>query len=189
MAATHAPLVDGDNQRVRRRRRDDLFHFESTSAPRPADVCQRFVGRVVPTWGFVMYGVLYLLVSHVCMLVGVLLGYLLGVGVGAKGATWVDVLALIRDGELVDGQVIDAPTGSVAGVAKHLLVDVAARRTGVQMYRVMIAPDQEPRVLQVPTTGFSRPGVGTKLRVLFHPASQHALVFEESGAAVVARVP
>lgn len=209
-------VLDSDNQRIRKRRKDDLFQFESTTTPRPADVCDRFAARVTPAWGFAVYGVLYFFVAFTMFALCLLPGYLLGAAVGAKGALWVDVLGwtlglagfalawwgfarwvkrkrraalpLVRDGVLVDGSVVDKWAGPVTQIAKRVAFDAAVGRAGVKFYRVQFEHAGMSRMIHVPVTGSVRPAPGTTLRVLFHADSKHALVFDLDGRAQVAGV-
>jgi hypothetical protein len=204
---------------VRRKQRGDLWYFETTSAPRPDDLCARYVGKIAPWWGFAVYGIAFLVLAWLLLVVGVLLGIgvssVLGV---AKGSTlagvfawtfgvatfalswwpfarWVKrrrgaALPLLRDGELIDGVVVDKFAGSALDVVGRVATDyVVSQIGGVKFYRVAIEHGGQQHMLKIPISSWSIPAARTNLKVLFNPATKYVLVFDEAGKARVAKRP
>lgn len=210
-------VTDADNAKIRERRKDDLFQFESTPVPRPADLCARYAGKVAPLWGFAVYGVLWFFVAFTMFALGMIPGYALGAAVGSQGAGWVHVLGfaggvvmfvlawvlyvrwakrkrsstlpLIRDGVVVEGRVFNKYAGPKLEVARRVVTDLIVRRLGVRIYRVEVTHGGMRYMLHVPEPTLSAtPAPGTVMRALFHTASPHALVFDAKGKATVVRV-
>jgi hypothetical protein len=200
------PRIDADNVRTRGKDRGDLWYLESTAVPRPDDVCERFAAKIEPWWGFAVYGALYMFPAFVLAGMATLPVFLLGHAVGAKGATWVNAIALVvalaafslawwpfarwiqrrrraalplvRDGELVTGVVADKYAGPVGQVAKRVAADLAVGRTGMKFYRVQLSHAGEQYLLQVPIAAYSVPAVGTPVTVLYRPSAPYALVID-----------
>ena len=195
----------------------DLADFKVVETPRPPEVCKRYVRRVEPLWGFVVYGVLWYFVAFVAFAIGIIPGFAFGNAVGAKGALWVQILGfvgggiafvlawipyvrwakrkrartlpLIRDGVLLEGSVFNNMSGPGLAAAGRVVTDFAVGQLGVKFYRVTVEHNGMPHMLHVPNPGFGeRPAPGTTLPVLFHPGVAHALVFDQRGKANVARV-
>jgi hypothetical protein len=212
------PLLDAENPGVRRKRRGDLWYFETSSVPRPDDVCARYVGLVAPWWGFAAYGFLYFFVAMVAFLAGMLLAIgvkeVLGFADGSTGAqvlAWVFSVAafvlswwpfarwvkrrraaaypLLREGELVDGIVVSNLAGRPMEVASRVAADFAVARVGgIRFYRVAVTHAGGRVLLKLPVTKTSAPAPDTKLTVLFKPQLKYALVFDLAGKAQVASV-
>ena len=216
--SSYTPPVDADNPRERRKQRGDLWYFETTPAPRPDDLCERYAARVAPWWGFAVYALAYLFVGLFAFTAGIFLAIgvkeLLGVRDGSTLATvlaytfgfaafalswwpfarWVKrrrgaAMPLIRDGKLIDGVVLDKFSGRALDVVGRVATDYAMSQVGgIKFFRVAIDSAGEEHVLKIPITTWRVPPPGTMLKVLFNPAATYALVFHETGKAQVAKV-
>ena len=216
MSELQRPLLDSENPGARRKQRGDLWYFEKTSAPRPDDICDRYVRRIAPWWGFAAYAVIYLFVALMTFTAGMFLGIGLGTALGAaKGSTsmfafalvaglamfvlpwwhfarWMkrrraEARPLVRDGKLVPGVVLDAFAGSALEVAGSVATNLAlARFAGLKFYRVGIEHAGTQHVLKLPIARSAVPATDTPMTALFHSTMKYALVFDAAGKAQVA---
>ena len=211
-----APIPDRENPSVRRKAKGDLWYIETASVPRHDEVCDRFVRRIAPWWGFAVYGVVYAVVSMLAFIAFLCVGLAVGAALGAVDKSiainvsgfafglpafalvwwhfvrWVKrrrgaARPLIRDGELVQGVVIDPFAGSAVEVARRIATDFAMSRAGVKFYRVSVQHGVDHHVLRIPLTS-AAPEPNSSITVLFNPATKYALVFDRAGKAQVATV-
>lgn len=109
----------------------DLELLQRTPVPRPADLCRRYARKIDSIFGFIVYGLLWVFVSNVAALLGLLLGAAIvgdqpgvvgqtvvtGLGIGGFVGAWVlfalwvrrrigPARRLIRDGSFADAQVV-----------------------------------------------------------------------------------
>lgn len=194
---------------------DDLSVLRDLPVPRPPEICARFAGRVSPWWGFVVYGVLWLFLSMTMFTVGMLPLLLLAAAIGAKGAAWAATGAmitggalfvmtwvwfarwvkrrrasagpLVRDGEIIEGRVFDRWSGSLLDKAVRFAVDYARSRVAGRTFQIEVAHGDATYMVRVPTPIFGAPAAGTRMPVLFTPASSLALVFDKHGKSSVVR--
>ncbi|HEY6036474.1 MAG TPA: hypothetical protein VIV58_19485 [Kofleriaceae bacterium] len=192
-----------------------MTDLDRVVGPRDAAVVQLLSRRVEPTFGFVVYGVVYLFLSSFAGVAGGLVAALLSAGLGfGKGSTLQDVIvlvcslaawiaawipfarwvrrkrdnarSLVREGILCDAVVATSKTDRAAQLAVKLAMGMAGGATNVTWDRV---------VFEYRGTNYAgvapfdrRPEQGAPCHVLFHPLAKFSLAFSPGGRAFVTKV-
>jgi hypothetical protein len=181
---------------------------------RDAAVVKLLSRRVEPTFGFVIYGVIYLFLSSFAAVAGGLLGALVCAGLGmTKDTTPFDVIvfvlsigvwavswwpyvrwvrrkrdnarSLVREGVLCDAIVATSKTDRAAQLAMKLAMGLAGTGTTVRWERVVFEHRGHKYAGVAPFD--SSPGQGAACHVLFHPLAKYSLAFSPSGRAFVTK--
>lgn len=185
----------------------DLERFQGA---RDDALVKTFSRRVEPTYGFVIYGVVWFFLSSFAGVAGGLLGGLICKGLGltnestangvivfalaivAWAAAWIPFVrwarrkrsnarSLVREGVLCDAKVATSTTDRAAQIAVRLAMAAAGSAPGVTWERVVFDYKGKPHAAVAPFN--SRPAQGAPCHVLFHPLAKYALAFSPEGRA------
>lgn len=189
----------------------DLERFQGA---RDEALVKKFSRRVEPTYGFIIYGVVYFFLSSFVGVAGGLLGGLIcrGLGLtnestantvivlilslGAWALAWIPFVrwvqrkrsnarSLVREGFLCDAKVATTTGDRATELAVKLAMSLAGSAPGVTWERVVFEHRGKAYAGVAPFTGRAAPG--TPCHVLFHPLAKYALAFAPSGAAFVTK--
>ena len=190
-----------------------MTDLERVQGPRDAAVVKLLSHRVEPTYGFVIYGVIYFFLSSFGAVAGGLIGGFLGAAVAGKGSTMQDALvavltiagwlaswipfvrwarhkrdnarSLVREGVLCTGIVATSKTDRVAQVALKLAMSAAGSAPNVTWDRVVFEHRGKKYAGVAPFE--TRPEQGAPCHVLFHPLAKFSLAFSPAGRAFVTK--
>jgi hypothetical protein len=191
-----------------------VTELEQLSGTRDARLVQKLARRVEPTFGFVIYGVLYFFLSAFGGVAAGLVGGLLCAGLGfGKGSTAQDVIvlvfslagwiaswipfvrwarrkrdnarSLVREGVICDGVVATSKTDRAAQIALKLAMAAAGTGTAVRWERFVFEHRGHKYAGVAPFD--TSPAQGAPCHVLFHPLAKYSLAFSPSGRAFVTK--
>ena len=171
---------------------------------------KKFSRRVEPTYGFVIYGVVWFFLSSFAGVAGGLVGGLICKGLGltnestANGAivfvlaiaawalAWIPFVrwarrkrsnarSLVREGVLCEAKVATTTGDRATEIAARLAMRLAGSTPGVTWERVVF---EHRGIHYAGVAPFDdHPAQGTGCHVLFHPLAKFALAFSPSGHA------
>jgi hypothetical protein len=188
--------------------------LERIRGTRDAAVVKRLSHRVEPTYGFILYGILYFFLSSLGATAGGLLGALLAnlIGLGKQSIAfslimlgfslaiwalawwpfiaWVrrkrsNARSLVREGELCDATVATSKTDRAAQIALKLAMGLAGSAPNVHWERVVFEYRGKKYAGVAPFD--SHPEQGAACHVLFHPLAKFSLAFSPAGRAFVTK--
>jgi hypothetical protein len=190
----------------------DLERFQG---PRDGGLVERFVRQIEPTYGFVLYGVLYFFVSSAGGLAGMFLALLiqsvlglspdsatvtiLAIGFSLAGwiAAWLPFAwwvrgkrrrarELVRDGVLCDAFVATSSVDKAVQAGARVAMAMAGGAHGVHWERVELEHGGVTYTGLAPFSG--RPAPGAPVHVLVKPHYGYALAFAPDGQALVTKI-
>ena len=196
-------------------RASDEAAIGAAATPRPEALCAQLARRIEPVMGFVIYGIVWIFVSMIAGLLAALLAIPLRMAIGGQTAAiwfqvtlwilfWAGAVAawvvyarsvrrkrgaarmLVREGELITGQVATRVADRVAQGAARLALLAAGPGLRVTWYRVVCAHPAGNFSVLCPFA--TRPEEGSARTVLYRPGYPYALAFDERGRAVVCGV-